>query len=1110
MNIFWKGDFLSHFKAHKRTIRVMKLTLISLFIFTAGIFASVSSQNTRVNINARNVEIREVLNEIEAQTDYLFIYNLKEIDVKQKTSVKMKNTTVSEVLSKIFDKSDVAYAMEGSNIMLMKNEAREESTQQVVRKITGLVTDSKGEPIIGANIVKQGTSVGTITDLDGNFTIEADSKDIIKVSYIGYLDKLVRIENQTKMTIILTENSQALDEVVVIGYGTAKKSDLTGAMTSVTSESFAEQNVTRVDQVLQGRASGVQITNTVGAPGGDVRIRIRGVNSVLGDNSPLFVIDGFVGADFNMLNPNDIKSVEILKDAASTAIYGSRGANGVILITTKSGNRDGKIIVNYQGDVSLSSVIKKYDMLSAGDYAATVNARNKAIGISDYFTQDEINSYKQNGGFDYQDAIFREAISTQHQLSIAGGTEKTQYRISGNYLNQDGIVENSGYERYTVRTNFLTKYNDKLSFRFNINGSTMNGLNTQSRTGAGNPIVQALAWAPTTDPYDGRGGYLISDPVGSIKTNPLSLIYDTENRNERTFANLMAGTRYELIKGLALDFQVGTDLSFRTAKTFSGNYASNYSPSASVTDNKSVNIQTTTQLSYDKTFNDIHKISAVAVFETQKYTNNSVTASSANLKFADLKYDNLAQAQSYTVGSGFTKWSLLSYLGRVNYSLLDRYLFSVSIRNDGSSKFAQGHKYSTFPSAAIAWNMGNESFIKNLDLFSKLKLRVSWGLTGSQAIEPYATQSTYNTSIYYAFSTGDKTSGIQLGNPGNTGLKWETTEQKDLGLEAGFFNGRLNFEFDYFIKDTRDLLLNQTVPYYVGGGSITSNVGKIRNQGWEMSISGNIINSQNVNWKSDLNLSNVKNTVKDLGEETQIFSNPDITGLNGQPEFIYAVGQPLGSFWGLNYLGPWKVDQATEAAKYGQIPGDARYEDLDGDFAIDGADYKIIGCGLPTTTLGWNNTINVKNFTVNLFLQGVFGIDKQNYTRGMHLMAARDARQSTLAEISERYIPGVNENAYLPAFSVSSTVQPQSTMFLEDASYVRLKNISLGYNFNIKKVGNLKLSLNATNLLTFSKYKGIDPESSNVGGGGSDINQSIDYGAYPNSKTYTLGVDFTF
>lgn len=1107
------GKLCSLMKGINKIPLFMKLSAFMLICFVGLVSANNSyAQKTLLHIVAHNQTVESVLNEIEHQSDFTFFYNNKQINIHRTVSVNARKKDIFNVLADVFKGTDVVYKVLDKSIIL-SNEALiagNASVQQNSR-IKGKVVDTSNEPVIGANIIVQGTSIGTITDVDGNFSLEAKKGNVIKISYIGYLDKMVTVGDQTTLNIVLVEDAKALDEVVVIGYGTAKKSDLTGSLSQVTSESFAEQNVTRVDQALQGRAAGVQISNTVGAPGGDVRIRIRGTNSVLGDNSPLFVIDGFVGADFNMLNPDDIKSIEVLKDASSTAIYGSRGANGVILVTTKSGGKDGKVKVNYSGSVSVSKILKNYDLLSAGDFAELANEQDDAMGASKHtFTDEEVSNYYTNGGFDYLDAIFHTAISTQHQIGISGGTPKTQYRISGNYLNQQGIVRESEYNRYTVRANVLTKVNDKLSFRFNANGASSSGKNNQARTGAGNPIVQALSWAPTTNPYDGEGGYLISDPVGSIKTNPLAMIYDSENIRERTFINLMAGARYEIANGLSLDFQAGADLGFYNNKYWSGNYASNHQPNASKTSNKSVTVQTTTQLSYDKVLSKIHHINAVVAFETQKYHWESLTGGASNLKFPELKYDNLAQSGSVTANSDYSMWALLSYLGRINYTLMDKYMASFSIRRDGSSKFADGHKFSTFPSGALAWNLGNENFIKDLGVFSKLKLRASWGLTGSQAIEPYATLSSYNTSVYYAFITNGKTNGIQMGNPGNQNLKWETTEQKDLGLEFGLFNGRLNVELDYYLKDTRDLLLNKSVPYYMGGGSMTANVGSIRNKGFEMSITADVISSDSWNWKTTLNFATIQNKVTSLGDEKQIFSHPDVAGLNGQPEFVYEVGKPLGSFWGLKYLGPWQKSEATEAAKYGCVPGDAHYQDLDGNFAIDGSDYQIIGSGMPKQSLGWNNTVTYKNFTLNAFFQGMFGANKINYTRCLNTMASRDARKATLAEAKDRYIPGKQENAWLPAWSPTSKWEPQSTLFMENANYLRMKNLSVAYDFKIENVANVRVSLNATNLFTITKYKGVDPESSNLGGGGSDIQQGVDYGAYPNSRTYTVGLDITF
>ena len=975
--------------------------------------------------------------------------------------------------------------------------------------VQGTVRDASGQPVIGAYIIQVSNSTnGTITDIDGKYSIAVGSGDQIKVTCIGYADQILTVTSST-MDIVLQEDTTQLDEVVVIGYGTAKKSSLTGALSQVSSKSFEDQKVTRVDQALQGRASGVAVTNTVGAPGGNVRIRIRGANSILGDNSPLFVVDGFVGADFNTINPNDIKSMEVLKDASSTAIYGSRGANGVVLITTKSGNSNGKVNVVYDGNVSVSKIIKNYDLLSAGQFAEQVNARDEALGQNLTFTQSEIDSYYKNGGFDYVGAVLRTAVSNQHQLSVSGGNNRTSYRVSGNYLDQQGIIRESGYTRYSLRANLRTKVNDKLSFRFDIDGSLGTGMNNGNTTGASTILNQALAWAPTTNPYNEDGTYLTSDPVGSIKTNPLALLYDTERKTETSALTAIGGASYVNIPGLVADFQAAGNFITTVNSNWTGSQAGNGNASASVGSGRSKTIQTTAQLSYNKEFNG-HEINAVAAVETQSYDYRYLYGTASGLSFPDLKYDNLSQATSNSTSTNYSMWSLLSYIGRVNYSYRGKYLASLSVRRDGSSKFAEGNKFSTFPAAAVAWNAGNENFIKNLGVFDKLKIRASWGFTGSQAISPYATMSTYN-NVKYSFNTGSYTSGILAGNPANHDLKWETTEQKDLGLELAVLDNRLSMEIDWYIKDTRDLLLNKQVANYQGGGTIASNIGSVRNSGIDFSITGRIIEKKDISLATTLNFSYLKNKVTDLGDETAYYIESGITGItDGAYDSVYTVGESLGSIWGLNYLGPWQSSEAAEAAKYGCVPGDARYEDLNNDGVIDGSDYKIIGCGMPKYTLGWNTNFSWKKFSVNLFFQGVFGQDKLNYNNCIFTMASRDVRAATFAKALDRYIPGENEDGYLPAWNSTSLWKPGSTLFLEKASYLRLKNISFAYDFSIPRVADFTVSLNATNLFTITGYSGIDPESSNAGSGTSDLVQNIDYGAYPNNKSVTLGLNIRF
>lgn len=1091
----------------------MRATVILILICISQTFAlGTYSQNARLNLNLSNVTVEQVLGAIEDQSEFYFMYESTKINVDRKVTVNFTNKKVDDVLNELFAGSGVIYKINNRQIALTTEYSVAEIQQ--TNKVSGKVSDSSGSPLPGVSVVLKGTNNGTITDINGNYSLSNISANaILQFSFIGMKTQEVAVGSNSTIDVTLAEETVGIEEVVAIGYGTARKSDLTGSVSSVSSAKFAEQNVVRIDQILQGRAPGVVVTANSGAPGGEAKVRIRGSNSALGSNDPLYVVDGYVGADYNMINPNDIESVEVLKDASSTAIYGSRGSNGVIIITTKGGKK-GKLVVNYQGAVSVSQIIGTVPVLNASDFATVVNERNTALGENLTFTPDQINTFKQTGGTDWQNEIYRQALVKEHQLGISGATEKTTFLVSANYLDQPGIIENTAYKRYTLRSNMTTQFNDKLSFRMNITGANMMNLNNQIRQGStSNPNVQALTWAPTTPKYDANGNYTISDPINSNKPNPLALVYDQESKNETTFGNIVGGLKFEFIKGLALDVQYAVDFLTRNSKGFSGNYVTNFTPNASINNAQQVTLQNTNTLSFNRTLNEIHKINAVAVFETQEFKGNYSGASAANLKFPALKYDNLAQAGSFSASSSFTKWTLMSFLGRVNYSLKDKYLLSVSVRRDGSSKFSGDNKFSTFPAAALGWNLAEEGLVKDLNLFSKLKLRGSWGFTGSQAIAPYATQSAYS-NVIYAFDNTTLTSGIQLGNPGNKDLKWETTEQKDLGLEVGFFGGRLNAEFDYFVKNTKDLLLNRPLPGYMGGGALTSNVGEISNKGWEFTIGGTILKTKDFSWESDFNVTDVKNEVVSLGDiSKQLFtatSGTNTTGTNKISEFVYQPGSPLGSYWGVKYLGTWKPSEAAAAAKFGNVPGDARYEDLDGDFIIGASDYQIIGCGMPTTSAGWNNTMNYKNFTLNFFFQGIFGADKLNYSRAAGY-GGMDTRQPYIAEIRDRYVPGVNEISEIPAFSKTGKIIHQSTMFMESGDFVRLKNLSLSYNLPksvLPNVGGVKFSFQATNLLTITKYKGIDPESSSWGSG-TDLFQGADYGSYPNSRTYTFGLSIT-
>lgn len=1022
------------------------IQLIVLMLMSIGLPLPASGREPVVSIHVVNVPMEKVFRLIEESTSYRFFYECHLEDIGKKVTLNMDRRPVRKVLEQMFSGTEICYDMHGDKIMLYLR-----FKQPMHQEPGGKGDDDSGESLL---------------------------YDI-------------------------------LDEVVVIGYGTEKKGNLTGSMSRISGTSLGGRGTYRMDQVLQGRASGVVVSNTSGAPGGSVRMRIRGANSILGDNSPLFVVDGLVGADFSMVNPDDIESIDILKDASAAAIYGSRGANGVIIVTTRTGSRTGKVSVSYNGEAMVSNVLKMYDLMGAGLFAEQVNAHDNAMGESPTFTSEQIAGYYKDGGFDYQKAIFRTAVSHQHQLCVTGGDGKLGFRVSGNYLDMDGVLKNSGYRRFGLMASSMIQANDRLSFRFNINGVRTDNLNNDTVSGSTNVLVQALAWAPTTFPYDDSGAFLKNDPIGSLKSNPLAILYESERRSVNSLVTMTGEASCRLTDGLTLNFLAAGSFANADDSVWKTALASGEDSSASVQARRSRTMQTTTTLSWQRQ-SGWHEVNAVAALETQRFVYRDIAGSAAGLYFPMQKYHNLMASRDNTSSSSYYMWALMSYIGRINYSFKDRYLASVSIRQDGSSKFSKGRRFGLFPSAAIAWQVGKEKFLKDVRAIDRLKLRASWGLTGSQAVSPYATRPAYD-DVTYSFATGTVLNGIRLSGQSDSGLSWETTEQVDLGMDMTLFQGRMDFEADWYMKNTRDLLLNKKIPGYLGGGSVVSNIGRMRNVGVDLTLSGRLINKKNLSFDMALTFSWLKNTVRDLGDETVVYMNSGITGVSdGFYDCVYMVGHSLGSLWGLEYIGPWRKGEEKEAAGYGCVPGDARYVDIDGNGVIDGNDYKIIGCGMPDCTMGLTAELVWKRLAFNVMLEGVFGNDKIDYNRCMFMMAARDARAATFAEAVKRYIPGVQEDAWLPAWSPTSQWKPASTLFLENAGYLRLKNIGVAYDLKIRSRAGFRISANATNLFTLTRYSGIDPESSNSGDGISDLIQGIDYGAYPNCRTFTIGLRVSY
>lgn len=977
--------------------------------------------------------------------------------------------------------------------------------------ISGVVTDSLGIPVPAVTVMEKGTTNGTSTNEAGRFRLSVEPNATLILSSIGYENREVTATTNMRISL-LTNTTEVGRDVVVVAYGTQQRAKLTSSQTTISTQDFRGQPVTRVDQALQGRAAGVQVTNASGAPGSDVRIRIRGANSINFDNGPLYVIDGFVGADFNVLNPDDIADIQILKDAAATAPYGSRGANGVIIITTKRGAK-GKANYSFRTRQSSSVIPKLYSTLDAADFAQAANEYNLAVGQNAAYTDAEVQQFRTNGGTDWQKEIFQKAYGQQYEFGVDGGNDVSNYYISLGYQDQPGVIKNSFYKFYNVRSNINVNLTSKLSTFINFNGFVRNNQNTVLRQGKDNPVNQAMSWAPTVPARDENGNFTIKDPIASQGYNPVAEAFDRMRVGKNYNANIIGGLRYRITEPLTLSIQYGADYGTSNFNDFGDVTVSSEGGYAGKSTSTSLTLQNTNTINYHKLFNSAHDLDLTGVLELQKWQGEGFNAGISGLIYPAFMWNNLAFGTPSQPGSWTSSTALMSLFARANYSYLEKYMISATVRRDASSVFRGKNKASIFPSLSVGWNIAKESFMDNSKLFNILKLRGSWGLTGNQAIGPYTTYSTYGGE-QATFNTGAGVPAIVIANSGNPDLKWETTEQINGGLDFGLVPLAIHGSIDYFVKNTRDLLFWVGLPDYTGGGSVLRNVGQVQNKGWEFTLGATPVNNKLMYWKTDVNYSIINNKIVKLtDDQNKIFHDPNVGwGMTEASEFLLEVGKPMAGLWGVNYLGTWKPNEAAEAAKFGAKPGDSRYEDLNGDNKIDENDFKVIGYGLPKYTLGWNNTFNVKGVELNVLIQGVYGFDKMNILYGGAMINSGDLRYATMNDIKNRYIPGQNETSDIPAFSTTNKHFLQSSRFVYRGDFTRIKNIGLAYTIAKEKLSNIasvRLSFAVTNAFTFTKYNGMDPETSNIGSG-SDAGQSIDFGGYPIPRIYTVGVNINF
>jgi TonB-linked SusC/RagA family outer membrane protein len=1002
------------------------------------------------------------------------------------------------------------------------------------RTVSGTIVDQEdNQPLPGVSVVVKGTSVGTTTDADGKFKVRLPAgRNQLEISYAGYQTQTVGAD-RANVSLRLTKDLSELNEVQVVGYGVQKKSDLTGSISSIKGSDITQLATQRVDQALQGRAAGVLVLNTDGQPGGNTTIRVRGMNSINGGNNALIVVDGLQGGNLNSLNPNDIESIEILKDASATAIYGAQGANGVVLITTKLGKK-GKPVIGYNYTFGLSQLRKKLDIMGAADYAKTVNAsvmtRNGSGATPvPIFSDEEIAGYEKNGGTDWQDVIYRTAPMHNHELSVSGGSDNLKYLVSGGYLDQDGILVNSGYKRFSLRTNIFADINSWASFGLNWAGSKENGnsppYGSADISFLGNSVNVAPRWAPTEPIYDENGNYWVHRPgYGPSDTwNPLASAIEPKIDNNLVRNLLNAYLNFKILNGLSLKITGGANIDntnneiYHNLKTYEGKQNTGL---AVVTENTFKRYQNSNILTYDRDINKHHfTVTAVAEQQFSKFKFSSIRASKFTVDATGAS--DLGGAGLSVLSSDQTERVLNSYLGRINYVYDDKYLLTASYRADGSSVFGENNKWGYFPSASVAWRASQEEFISDLNIFSELKVRASWGITGNQAISPYQTLARISSGANYPYNGTEGTElGFYILNAANPNLKWESTEQTDIGIDFGLFNGRLNVTADYYKKKTTDLLMPRGLPGYTGFNSIIDNVGSIENKGFEFTISGDPMVGR-LRWNSSLNISTNKNKVLDLGANDRIGYRTTKGGYSVNTPFMYLVeGEPFGQIYGFKYLGVWGTDKASEAASWGQLPGDAHFQDINGDGEINIKDLTVIGNSFPDFIFGWSNRFTYGDFDLSFLIQGSKGNDLFNMGR----IRLENPGEGSSARLLNRWTP-TNQNTDVPGF-IEQKVREEAALeshvnvpdqrisrWVEDASYVRLKNIMLGYNLpssltrraNIK---NLRVFVSATNLITITDYTGYDPETSAYNTNDAQI--GVDFSNYPQSKFYNIGLNLSF
>lgn len=1057
--------------------------------------------NETIDCTFHRQSLKEAFAIIQQKTDYLFIYNEALVAPYTAVTLQARQKTVTWAVNELLRNTKLTYKIQNKKIIILEKEPAAPvpapvKTVAPAERVKGKVTDAQGMPLPGVTVVVKNSNRGNITDGEGLFTVEAGIGDILIFSMSGYTRREVEVTSLSPATIVLQEDVKGLEEVVVVGYGTQKKRDITGSITSVRGSEIAEQPTTNAAQALKGKVAGLDVFSSGNEPGAGANILLRGQRSIKNDNSPLIVLDGIpmVGG-FNEINPNDIASVEVLKDASSTAIYGSRAANGVLLITTKRG-KAGKTNVTYDAYYGVTAITRKLDLMNGQEFAQlrreaarTADPNNQYPADATLFDDIALKSLAIGRSTDWQDIIYHGGAKQNHQLSVTGGKEKTQFAVSFNYFKEKGIIDKTDFTRGALRINLDHQVND----RIRMGVSTLASMSTQNVTD--NTVFDnALRLNPLGIPYDSAGNLLFrpNNDEGQ-RVNPLSVIKNTINQRYKTrvFASMYG--EWDITKDLTYRLNIGPEMEASKEGFFKGSETDDNqggNATAGLTNSDMFSITIENILKYNRQLSRDHRFGVTLLQSSQQQTINSSGIRANKLPYEAQSYHFLETAGEVTgISSDFRKSLLLSYMARVNYDYKNRYLFTVTGRADGSSVFATGHKWGYFPSAAFAWRIDAEPFMQSLRKINTLKLRLSYGSTGFNGIVPYGTFSTLKKSAYAFGETG--MNGFLPATISNPNLKWESTASLNAGLDFGLFDDRITGTIEHYIANTKNILLRRSIPGSTGYTEVLENIGATRNKGWEVTLSTiNIANNNGFQWTTDLNFSTNKNEIVQLyGDGKDDVGNQ------------WFIGQPIKVFYDYQKVGVWQTSEAQTAAAYGAKPGQIKLADVNDDKQYSDQDRVILGSQMPDWIAGMTNRFSYKGMELNVVLN----------TRQKYLIYSRWFENNN--RLAGRY-NNLQVDYWTPENPTNENPRPDknqesvylgSTLAYKDASFVRIKNLSFAWSLpqawlQRATIKNLKISLSAENPFTITGYKGQDPEFE------SDGTRAM----YPTVKMYAIGINAAF